>query len=112
MKEFMKQVTELKLGLSPIERNLLSVAYTKCFLHQRESWQIIYTFEKEEKSKNEDIDEVKLNNLKDYREVIEIELLHICEEFLVRNMSSSGKKQENMSRNMSSQQEFYFYTIK
>lgn len=95
MRDFIKKATELGVGLSTQERNLLSIAYKNVVGTHRASWRIvknIETKEKDEQDKNGDINEQKqkwLKILKEYREKIESELLETCNDVLVSNVLRS-----------------------
>lgn len=95
MRDFIKKATELGVGLSTQERNLLSIAYKNVVGTHRASWRIvknIETKEKDEQDKNGDINEQKqkwLKILKEYREKIESELLETCNDVLVSNVLMS-----------------------
>lgn len=95
MRDFIKKATELGVGLSTQERNLLSIAYKNVVGTHRASWRIVKNIETKEKDeqdkqdKNGDINEPKqkwLKILKEYREKIESELLETCNDVLVSNV--------------------------
>lgn len=79
----MKTVTEQGEELTDEERNLLSVAYKNVVGARRSSWRVISSIE--QKTEGSD----KQQMAKEYREKIEAELQHICEDVLV----SSGLNQ-------------------
>lgn len=74
----MKTVTTTKGGLTPEERNLLSVAYKNVVGARRASWRVLKSIEDktEEGSRKNAV-------AKQYREQIEEELNKTCEEVLV-----------------------------
>jgi len=74
MVEEMKKIAELDVGLSPEERNLLSVAYKNVIGARRASWRIISGLEMKEENKNEE----KFAMTKKYRMEVEKELKDIC----------------------------------
>jgi 14-3-3 protein beta/theta/zeta len=78
MAESMKKVTESSdVELTNEERNLLSVAYKNVVGARRSSWRVISSIE--QKSEGSD---KKHALAKEYRETVEKELKHICEEVL------------------------------
>ena len=79
----MKKATEFGVGLSPMERNLLSTAYKSIVGHHRSSWRIVSTIER----KSKDINESMKKLVKEYRETIEAELLQTCNDILVISLS-------------------------
>lgn len=79
MKNFMKEVAEMKKVLSTEERNLLSVAYKNVIGARRASWRIISSIEQKEVSKGNEGNE---KIVQDYKAKIEEELEGICQEIL------------------------------
>ena len=75
----MKEISKLKLELTVEERNLLSVAYKNVIGARRASWRIVSSIEQKEESKG---NELQVKKIREYREKIEIELLHVCEDIL------------------------------
>ncbi|KAI7881542.1 14-3-3 protein [Lichtheimia hyalospora FSU 10163] len=75
----MSRVAKLGQGLSDEERNLLSVAYKNLVTEQRESWRILSSIEKKEKSKG---NEPHVAMVKDCRIKIENKIRRYCDDIL------------------------------
>ena len=77
MVEFMKKYVDLKSGIAPEERNLLSVAFKNVVGARRSSWRVVSSI----MNKTQD-DSVKHKLAKDYMSKIEKELDETCHEVL------------------------------
>lgn len=91
MKEVAKQPQELTVE----ERNLLSVAYKNVIGSRRASWRVITSIEQKG-------DADKMSIIKDYKSMIEGELVEICDDIL-------GIIEENLIPNSSSEEAKVFY---
>lgn len=78
----MKHIAHLKTELSVEERNLLSVGYKNVIGSRRASWRIVSNIEEKEVSRAENANQMWLNVIKEYREVIEKEMEEICTDVL------------------------------
>lgn len=76
MTSLMKEVVAEGQSLSTEERNLLSVAYKNVVGARRSSWRVIASIE------NKESDETKATKAKEYRLVIEKEMVDICNEVI------------------------------
>ncbi|XP_053376610.1 uncharacterized protein LOC123533769 [Mercenaria mercenaria] len=81
MVDYMKKVAIMETELSIEERNLLSVAYKNVIGARRASWRILSNMEQKEDDKK-DQNDMKLQQIKTYREKIETELNDICSDVL------------------------------
>jgi 14-3-3 protein epsilon len=73
---FMKRVVKAKAGLSPEERNLLSVAYKNVIGSRRSSWRIVNSIEQKEIQRGAS----HVATISAYRKRIESEVGEICED--------------------------------
>jgi len=79
MVEYIKNIVQLQVELTIVERNLLSVAYMNLVGTRRESWySISSTIQKEECMGNS----IHLLRIKEYRIKVEKELNEICDDIL------------------------------
>ncbi|XP_023117143.1 tyrosine 3-monooxygenase/tryptophan 5-monooxygenase activation protein, epsilon polypeptide 1 isoform X1 [Amphiprion ocellaris] len=85
MVEAMKKVASMDVELTVEERNLLSVAYKNVIGARRASWRIISSIEQREENKGRDEckgGEERLKMIREYRQMIEKELMDICSDIL------------------------------
>ncbi|XP_022064887.1 tyrosine 3-monooxygenase/tryptophan 5-monooxygenase activation protein, epsilon polypeptide 1 [Acanthochromis polyacanthus] len=85
MVEAMKKVASMDVELTVEERNLLSVAYKNVIGARRASWRIISSIEQREENKGRDESkggEERLKMIREYRQMIEKELMDICNDIL------------------------------
>ena len=80
MTKYIKQVIELAGELSYDDRNRLSVGYKNAVGAYRSSWRVLTEYELKHKHK----DVTKPDVAKDYREIIESEIIFKCNEAIVR----------------------------
>lgn len=78
MVEAMKGISQMEVGLTQEDRNLLSVAYKNLIGTRRASWRIVSSLEMKSKEK----DKPDLELVTEYRKKIEQELKDICSDIL------------------------------